>query len=96
MGMRVDQAGVDQAVRRIDCRGGVGGGAARCPDLTDRVALDENVGVIGGAGGDVEYPPAAYDRVGHGFASARRLGKPYATMRPKTRRGSMGKPRAAR
>ena len=47
MGMRVDQAGMDQPVRRIDRQCLVRSGHAARPDLADRVPLDQDVERLG-------------------------------------------------
>ncbi len=72
MGMGVDEAGVEQPARRRDLDCPLGRGAAGRADLADRVALDQDVGEFGGAGGDIEHPAAAQDRVGHAIVSAKR------------------------
>ena len=53
------------AARRADLDRALRGGAAGRADFADRVVLDQDVGGVGGAGGDVEHPAAAQDRVGH-------------------------------
>ena len=65
MGVRVDEAGMEEpAVGRDLGRVGRRREAGRA-DLADRVALDQDVAEIGGAGGDVEHAAAAQDGPGH-------------------------------
>src|SRR6516164_9982717 len=69
--MGVDEAGMEQPPGGGDHGGTLGGGATGRPELADRIALDQDVGRLGGGGGDVEHKPAAQNRMAHGNVSAK-------------------------
>src|SRR5258708_35291639 len=65
VGVRVDEAGMNETACGVDLAGAHRRSKSRSADLADRVAVDQNVGNFGGAGGDVEHPSAAQNRIAH-------------------------------
>ena len=68
LGVGIDQAGYDETPRGFDFSGVLGHRHARGGDLTNDVALDQNVRVVRPMAGNVEQPSTTDDlkmRCGH-------------------------------